>query len=193
MVSKVLKFQKTFYHSDLRENKICEPRDPKSEFCFSDPNERKDWWPHLAMILSNAGSKKKYDGPDLRSFTTLGKGYFLAGQFCYLMANQPFGNYNQKNVKLVLLGADRTLPFEQFATTEAIQMTEIFEYSQKLSNPDFVQPSFLYYKFLYAIRLLDFGFASQALHYLEELAKAVTKHPSDLDPDLAKAMNQVYK
>ena len=76
---------------------------------------------------------------------------------------------------------------------EAIQMTEIFEYSQKLSNPDFVQPSFLYYKFLYAIRLLDFGFASQALHYLEELAKAVTKHPHDLDPDLAKAMNQVYK
>ena len=95
--------------------------------------------------------------------------------------------------KLVLLGTDRTQPFEQFATTEAIQMTEIFEYSQKLSNPDFVQPSFLYYKFLYAIRLLDFGFASQALHYLEELAKAVTKHPQDLDPDLAKVMNQVYK
>ena len=88
---------------------------------------------------------------------------------------------------------DRTLPFEQFAINEAIHMTEIFEYAQKLSNPDFVQPSFLYYKFLYAIRLLDFGFSSQALHYLEELAKAVTKHPYELDPDLAQVIYQAYR
>ena len=109
------------------------------------------------------------------------------------MANQTFGNYHAKHFKLVLIGGDRTLPFEKFATNEAIQMTEIFEYSQKLSNSEFVQPSFLYYKFLYAIRLLDFGFASQSLHYLEELAKAVTKHPYELDPDLAQVIHQVYR
>ena len=39
-----------------------------------------------------------------------------------------------KNVKFVLLDADCTLPFEQFATTEAIQMTEIFEYSDNIAS-----------------------------------------------------------
>ena len=120
-------------------------------------------------------------------------GYIWAGQFCSLMANLPFGNYHQKHIKMVLIGGDRTLPFEQFAINEAIHMTEIFEYAQKLSNPNFVQPSFLYYKFLYAVRLLDFGFSSQALHYLEELAKAVTKHPYELDPDLAQVIYQAYR
>ena len=41
--------------------------------------------------------------------------------------------------------------------------------------------------------LLDFGFSSQALHYLEELAKAVTKHPYELDPDLAQVIYQAYR
>ena len=72
-------------------------------------------------------------------------------------------------------GADhRSLDaLEQFATNEAIQITEIFEYVQKLSDPNAtpILHSFLYYKFLYAIRLLDFGFCDSALHYLEELAQ----------------------
>ena len=64
---------------------------------------------------------------------------------------------------------------EQFATNEAIQITEIFEYVQKLSDPNAtpILHSFLYYKFLYAIRLLDFGFCDSALHYLEELAQVI--------------------
>ena len=64
---------------------------------------------------------------------------------------------------------------EQFATNEAIQITEIFEYVQKLSDSNNILHSFLYYKFLYAIRLLDFGFTDSALHYLEELAQALIK------------------
>ena len=57
-------------------------------FCVSNEKITKNV---VVLNLSNAGSKKKYDGLDLRSITTLGeslteKGYFWAGQFCSLKA-----------------------------------------------------------------------------------------------------------
>lgn len=150
-----------------------------------------DWRPHLAMILSNA------DGNEgLKSIMTLGdtlseRGFLWAAQFCYLMANKEFGTYDNKSSKIVLIGGDRSLPFESFASNEAIQLTEIFEYVQKLSNADHVQHSFLYYKFLYAIRLLDHGLNSVALHYLEELAQVLVKNPYQLEEDIRGVLHQV--
>jgi hypothetical protein len=146
-----------------------------------------DWRPHLAMILSNAGTRS--DGLDHRSILTLGdtlteRGFLWAGQFCYLMVNKEFGTFSNRNAKIVLIGADKSLPFGRFATNEAIQCTEIFEYVQKLSTPDYVLQSLQYYKFLYAIRLLDHGLPSRALHYLEELAGSIGKHPDRIEGDL---------
>lgn len=151
-----------------------------------------DWRPHLAMILSNSGAKNE----GLRSILTLGdtlseRGFLWASHFCYLMANKEFGSYDKKDSKIVLIGADRTLPFQQFASNEAIQITEIFEYVQKLSNPDYVQHSFLYYKFLYAVRLLDLGITNQALHYIEELTKSLVKDPYNLEQDISKVLRQI--
>ena len=81
---------------------------------------------------------------------------------------------------------------DQFATNEAIQITEIFEYVQKLSDPNHVLHSFLYYKFLYAIRLLDFGLCDSALHYLEELAQALVKiDPNDIDEDVKTNLHKI--
>jgi hypothetical protein len=51
-----------------------------------------------------------------------------------------------------LIGSDHHLDFESFAVNEAIQCTEIFEYAQKLSNPDFAMLTLVYYKFVYIIR-----------------------------------------
>ena len=120
------------------------------------------------------------------------RGFLWASQFCYLMANKEFGHYENSSSKIVLLGADKSLPFAEFASNEAIQLTEIFEYVQKLSNPDHIQHSFLHYKYLYAVRLLDFGLTGQALHYLEELALAVTKDPNAVDQEFKPYLNQIY-
>ena len=38
-------------------------------------------------------------------------------------------------------------------------------------------PTLQYYKYLYAIRLIDYGFANEALHYLEEVAAHIVKRP----------------
>ena len=138
------------------------------------------------MILSNAKNTK--DDLNIRSIKTLGdtlhdKGFLYAGQFCYLMAQLDFGSYANKNSKLVLITADHSLPFEAFVTSEAIQATEIYEYAQKLSNPDLIIPTLQYYKYLYAIRLVDSGLAADALHYLEEIAAHIAKRPDDVSVD----------
>ena len=46
--------------------------------------------------------------------------------------------YKKSSIERIILYiiGDRNIPFGAFATNEAIQATEIYEYAQKLSNPD---------------------------------------------------------
>jgi len=99
-----------------------------------------DWRPHLAMILSNPTGRPEVDH---RAIATLGdtlgsRGCLHAAHFCYLMAQLPFGSYAHKSSKIVLIGSSHTLPFQLFATNEAIFATEIFEFACHLADPDFV-------------------------------------------------------
>ena len=113
------------------------------------------------------------------------RGYLYAGQFCYLMAAAEFGTFANRNAKLVLILGDRAKErLEAFATNEAVQATEVLEYAQKLSSPDHVMPSLQAFKFAYAVRLMDHGMASEALHYLEEISRAVAKRPSEFSSEV---------
>ncbi|KAK8771403.1 hypothetical protein V5799_025353 [Amblyomma americanum] len=53
------------------------------------------------------------------------------------------------------------LLFEEFASNEAIQCTEIYEYSQSLANAGYMLPHLQAYKFLHATRLAEYGFAQE--------------------------------
>ncbi|XP_028667339.2 protein transport protein Sec16B isoform X2 [Erpetoichthys calabaricus] len=134
-----------------------------------------DWKPHLAMMLSNQTSDPDvYQKAVITMADTLAsKDFINAAHFCYLIAGVPFGNYTDKSEKMVLLGSNHNLPFLKFATTSAIQLTEVFEYCQRLGNPSFSISAFQVYKFLYACRLLDYGLASQAFHYCEVIGKTI--------------------
>lgn len=143
-------------------------RQPAAVTCCVD-KKWGDWRPHLAMILSNPSSHTEVD---LRSITTLGdtlanNGCLPAAHFCYLMAQVEFGTYSRKSSKMVLLSSNHLLPFQEFATNEAIQCTEIYEYAQSLANPGFMLPHLQAYKFIYATRLAEHGFLQEALHYCE--------------------------
>ncbi|XP_075534437.1 uncharacterized protein LOC142568320 isoform X1 [Dermacentor variabilis] len=152
-------------------------RQPAAVTCIAD-EKWGDWRPHLAMILSNPSSRPEVDA---RSITTLGdvlasRGCLSAAHFCYLMAQVEFGTYACKSSKMVLLGSSHhTLSFEEFASNEAIQCTEIYEYSQSLANAGYMLPHLQVYKFLHATRLAEFGFAQEALHYCEVLAEAMVR------------------
>uniref|UniRef100_G1RZY7 Protein transport protein sec16 n=1 Tax=Nomascus leucogenys TaxID=61853 RepID=G1RZY7_NOMLE len=116
--------------------------------------------------------------------TDAGKGLVEAAHFCYLMAHVPFGHYTVKTDHLVLLGSSHSQEFLKFATTEAIQRTEIFEYCQMLGRPKSFIPSFQVYKLLYASRLADYGLVSQALHYCEAIGAAILSQGESSHPVL---------
>ncbi|XP_033052510.1 protein transport protein Sec16B isoform X2 [Trachypithecus francoisi] len=145
-----------------------------------------DWRPHLAVILSNqAGDPELYQRAIVAMGDTLaGKGLVEAAHFCYLMAHVPFGHYTVKTDHLVLLGSSHSQEFLKFATTEAIQRTEIFEYCQMLGRPKSFIPSFQVYKLLYASRLADYGLVSQALHYCEAIGAAILNQGESSHPVL---------
>ncbi|XP_021538541.1 protein transport protein Sec16B [Neomonachus schauinslandi] len=160
-------------------------RIPQAATCCAD-KQWGDWRPHLAVILSNQGGD-----PELlqRAIITMGdtlagKGLVEAAHFCYLMAHVPFGHYTVKTDHLALLGSNHSQEFLKFATTEAIQRTEIFEYCQMLGRPKSFIPSFQVYKLLYASRLADYGLASQALHYCEAIGAALLSQKESNHPVL---------
>ncbi|XP_037934750.1 uncharacterized protein LOC119669065 isoform X2 [Teleopsis dalmanni] len=161
-----------------------------------------DWRPHLSMILSNTSQKPELDR---KAITTLGdslfnRGDLFAAHFCYLMAQVGFGRYQesasqettlqQTLPKLVLLGSSHYKNFHEFATNEAIVMTEIYEYACSLNDDKFSLVEFQPYKYLLATRMLDYGFHLKSLMYMEQISLHIQRDPSKYEPTF---INKVYE
>ncbi|XP_061887165.1 protein transport protein Sec16A isoform X3 [Entelurus aequoreus] len=143
-----------------------------------------DWRPHLAMVLSNLTHTLDLD---TRTITTMGdtlasKGLIDAAHFCYLMAQVGFGVYTKKSTKMVLIGSNHSLSFFDFATNEAIQRTEAYEYAQSLGSQPCSLPNFQVFKLIYACRLAEAGLSAQAFHYCEVISRTVLMQPSHYSP-----------
>uniref|UniRef100_A0A2K6GD83 Protein transport protein sec16 n=1 Tax=Propithecus coquereli TaxID=379532 RepID=A0A2K6GD83_PROCO len=152
-----------------------------------------DWRPHLAMVLSNLNNNVDVES---RTMATMGdtlasKGLLDAAHFCYLMAQVGFGVYTKKSTKLVLIGSNHSLPFSKFATNEAIQRTEAYEYARSLGAQSSPLPDFQVFKFIYSCRLAEMGLATQAFHYCEVIAKSILTRPHEYSPVLISQLIQV--
>ncbi|XP_018427698.1 PREDICTED: protein transport protein Sec16A, partial [Nanorana parkeri] len=167
-------------------------RMPAAATCCGD-EKWGDWRPHIAMVLSNITNN--FDVPT-RTMTTMGdtlasRGLLDAAHFCYIMAQVGFGVYTKKTTKLVLIGSNHSSSFAKFATNEAIQRTEAYEYAQTLGTPTISLPNIQVYKFIYACRLAENGLSAQAFHYCEVIAKTILKHPSYYSPVLVSQLLEV--
>ncbi|XP_077324370.1 protein transport protein Sec16A isoform X8 [Lithobates pipiens] len=167
-------------------------RMPAAATCCGD-EKWGDWRPHLAMVLSNITNN--LDVPT-RTMTTMGdtlasRGLLDAAHFCYIMAQAGFGVYTKKTTKLVLIGSNHSLPFAKFATNEAIQRTEAYEYAQSLGAQTISLPNIQVYKFIYACRLAEHGLSAQAFQYCELIAKTILKHSSYYSPVLVSQLLEV--
>ncbi|KAL1787003.1 transport protein Sec16A isoform X7 [Sigmodon hispidus] len=167
-------------------------RMPAASTCCGD-EKWGDWRPHLAMVLSNLNNNMDVES---RTMSTMGdtlasKGLLDAAHFCYLMAQVGFGVYTKKTTKLVLIGSNHSLPFLKFATNEAIQRTEAYEYAQSLGVHTCSLPNFQVFKFIYLCRLAEMGLATQAFHYCEVIAKSVLTQPGAYSPVLISQLIQM--
>uniref|UniRef100_A0A8C5SY74 Protein transport protein sec16 n=1 Tax=Laticauda laticaudata TaxID=8630 RepID=A0A8C5SY74_LATLA len=167
-------------------------RMPAASTCCGD-EKWGDWRPHLAMVLSNLTNNMDVES---RTIVTMGdtlasKGLLDAAHFCYLMAQEGFGVYTKKTTKLVLIGANHSLPFLKFASNEAIQRTETYEYAQSLGTQPCSLPNFQVFKFLYACRLAEMGLIAQAFHYCEVISKAILTNPGCYSPVLITQVIQI--
>ncbi|XP_064222146.1 protein transport protein Sec16A isoform X2 [Aotus nancymaae] len=167
-------------------------RMPAASTCCGD-EKWGDWRPHLAMVLSNLNNNVDVES---RTMATMGdtlasKGLLDAAHFCYLMAQVGFGVYTKKTTKLVLIGSNHSLPFLKFATNEAIQRTEAYEYAQSLGAQTCALPTFQVFKFIYSCRLAEMGLATQAFHYCEAVAKSILTQPHQHSPVLISQLVQM--
>ncbi|KAG5834536.1 hypothetical protein ANANG_G00262530 [Anguilla anguilla] len=167
-------------------------RMPAAATCCGD-EKWGDWRPHLAMVLSNLTHALDLD---TRTIATMGdtlasKGLTDAAHFCYMMAQVGLGVYTKKSTKMVLIGANHSLPFFKFASNEAIQRTEAYEYAQSLGSQPCSLPNFQVFKFIYACRLAESGLSAQAFHYCEVIARALLSLPSYHSPVFVSQLIQV--
>lgn len=142
------------------------------------------------MIISNTSTN-----PDVnrRSILSLGdtlaaRGDIYAAHFCYILAQVEFGSYGSNNVKIVLIGATHNKPYSEFISTEAIMLTEIYEYARKLSEP-FSLIELQTFKFDLAIKMVDCGLIEKALLYIEQVANNIVNEPEKYKQSF---INNVY-
>ncbi|XP_066961038.1 LOW QUALITY PROTEIN: uncharacterized protein Sec16 [Macrobrachium rosenbergii] len=156
------------------------------------PQQWGNWRQHLAMMISNPTGQSQRDKASVVALgeTLASRGQLHAAHFCYLVAETEWGSFSNKESKLVLIGSSHNLPFQAFATNEAIQCTEIYEFARSLDPSNPVLEKFQSYKLIYALRLAEFGFPSEALRYCEVISQIVSKDPHTYQGDF---LAQVYE
>ncbi|CAN8267122.1 unnamed protein product [Cochlearia groenlandica] len=131
-----------------------------------------NWEDNLGIITANRTAD------DERVITHLGdcmwrdRGEIIAAHICYLIADENFEPYSDKS-RLCLVGADHWKYPRTYASPEAIQRTELYEYSRTLGNSQYILQPFQPYKVIYAHMLAEVGKLSAAQKYCQAVLKCL--------------------
>ncbi|CAM0948148.1 unnamed protein product [Alopecurus aequalis] len=131
-----------------------------------------DWEENLAIITAN-----RTKGDDL-VITHLGdclwkeKNEVAAAHSCYLVAELNIDPYSE-TARLCLIGADHLKCPRTFASPEAIQRTEVYEYTKVLGNSQYILLPFQPYKLIYAYMLAEVGRLADSLRYCQASMKVL--------------------
>ncbi|XP_075086584.1 protein transport protein SEC16B homolog [Nicotiana tabacum] len=131
-----------------------------------------DWEENLAVITANRTKDDELVLIHLGDCLWRERSDIVAAHICYLVAEANFEPYSD-TARLCLVGADHLKFPRTYASPEAIQRTEIYEYSKVLGNSQFILLPFQPYKLLYAHMLAEVGRISDALKYCQALSKSL--------------------
>ncbi|GFP93063.1 protein transport protein sec16b homolog [Phtheirospermum japonicum] len=131
-----------------------------------------DWEENLAVITANRTKDVELVLIHLGDCLWKERSDIIAAHICYLVAEANFEPYSD-SARLCLIGADHWKFPRTYSTPEAIQRTEIYEYSKTLGNSQFVLLTFQPYKFVYALMLAEVGRISEALKYCQAVLKSL--------------------
>ncbi|XP_011081258.1 protein transport protein SEC16B homolog [Sesamum indicum] len=131
-----------------------------------------DWEENLAVITANRTKDDELVLIHLGDCLWKERSDIIAAHICYLVAEATFEPYSD-TARLCLVGADHWKYPRTYASPEAIQRTELYEYSKVLGNSQFVLLPFQPYKFVYALMLAEVGRMSEALKYCQAVSKSL--------------------
>ncbi|XP_010258928.1 PREDICTED: protein transport protein SEC16B homolog [Nelumbo nucifera] len=131
-----------------------------------------DWEENLAIITANRTKGDELVIIHLGDCLWKERGEITAAHICYLVAEANFESYSD-SARLCLIGADHWNFPRTYASPEAIQRTELYEYSKVLGNSQSVLLPFQPYKLIYAHMLAEVGKVSDALKYCQAILKSL--------------------
>ncbi|XP_020240850.1 protein transport protein SEC16B homolog [Asparagus officinalis] len=128
------------------------------------------WEENLAIITANKTKDDELVIIHLGDCLLKERGEIIAAHTCYLVAEANFESYSD-SARLCLIGADHWKSPRTYASPEAIQRTEVYEYSKVLGNSQFVLLPFQPYKLIYAYMLAEVGKVPESLKYCQSSLK----------------------
>ncbi|KAJ8754814.1 hypothetical protein K2173_012738 [Erythroxylum novogranatense] len=131
-----------------------------------------DWEENLAMITANRTKDDELVIIHLGDCLWKDRSEIIAAHICYLVAEANFESYSD-SARLCLVGADHLKHPRTYTSPEAIQRTELYEYSKVLGNSQFILFPFQPYKLIYAYMLAEVGKVSDSLKYCQAVLKSL--------------------
>lgn len=131
-----------------------------------------DWEENLAIISANRTKGDELVITHLGDCLWREKGEVMSAHICYLVAEANVESYSE-SARLCLVGADHLKYPRTYASPQAIQRTELYEYAKVLGNSQFVLLPFQPYKLIYACMLAEVGKLSDSLKYCQAVLKSL--------------------
>lgn len=130
------------------------------------------WEENLAIITANRTEGDELVVIHLGDCLWKERGEVAAAHVCYLVAESDFEPYSD-SARLCLIGADHWKSPRTYASPQAIQRTEIYEYAKALGNSQFLLVPFQPYKIIYAYMLAEVGKVADSLKYCQAILKCL--------------------